>query len=148
MEKLSKEEQQKLQQIFNELQNYEAVAELLRQQMSMIANSLTELSMTVETIKTIKELKPNTEILVPIGSDSFVTAKLAATDKVITGLGADVSAEQSVDGAKQMLEARIAELGRVLEQARQELEKIGKQIEELRPEADRILAKTKEKIDV
>jgi prefoldin alpha subunit len=145
MEKLSKEEQQKLQQIFNELQNYEAVAELLRQQMSMIANSLTELSMTVETIKTIKELKPDTEILVPIGSDSFVTAKLAATDKVITGLGADVSAEQSVDGAKQMLDARIAELGRVLEQARQELEKIGKQIEELRPEADRILTKTKEK---
>ena len=145
MEKLSNEEQQKLQQIFNELQNYEAMADLLRQQINMIANSLTELSMTVETIKTIRELKLGTEILVPIGSDSFVTTKLAATDKVITGLGADVSAEQSVDGAKQMLEARITELGRVLEQARQELEKIGKQIEELRPEADRILTKTKEK---
>jgi len=145
MEKLSPEEQQKLQQIFNELQNYEAMAGLLRQQMNLIANSLAELSMTVETIKTIKELKPETEILVPIGSDSFVTAKLATTDKVITGLGADVSAEQNVDGAKQMLEARIAELGRVLEQARQELDKIGKQIEELRPEADRILTKTKEK---
>jgi len=145
MEKLSKEEQQTLQQIFNELQNYEAMADLLRQQINMIANSLTELSMTVETIKTIRELKLGTEILVPIGSDSFVTTKLAATDKVITGLGADVSAEQSVDGAKQMLEARITELGRVLEQARQELEKIGKQIEELRPEADRILTKTKEK---
>jgi prefoldin alpha subunit len=142
---LSKEEQQKLQQIFNELQNYEAMADLLRQQINMIANSLAELSMTVETIKTIRELKLGTEILVPIGSDSFVTTKLAATDKVITGLGADVSAEQSVDGAKQMLEARITELGRVLEQARQELEKIGKQIEELRPEADRILTKTKEK---
>jgi prefoldin alpha subunit len=145
MEKLSNEEQQKLQQIFNELQNYEAMADLLRQQINMIANSLTELSMTVETIKTIKELELGTEILVPIGSDSFVTTKLAATDKVITGLGADVSAEQSVDGAKQMLEARITELGRILEQARQELEKIGKQIEELRPEADRILTKTKEK---
>jgi prefoldin alpha subunit len=145
MEKLSKEEQQKLQQIFNELQNYEAMADLLRQQINMIANSLTELSMTVETIKTIRELKLGTEILVPIGSDSFVTTKLAATDNVITGLGADVSAEQSVDGATQMLEARITELGRVLEQARQELEKIGKQIEELRPEADRILTKTKEK---
>lgn len=142
---MSKEEQQKLQQIFNELQNYEAMADLLRQQINMIANSLTELSMTVETIKTIRELKLGTEILVPIGSDSFVTAKLAATDKVITGLGADVSAEQSVDGATQMLEVRITELGRVLEQARQELEKIGKQIEELRPEADRILTKTKEK---
>jgi len=121
------------------------MAGLLRQQMNLIANSLAELSMTVETIKTIKELKPETEILVPIGSDSFVTAKLATTDKVITGLGADVSAEQNVDGAKQMLEARIAELSRVLEQARQELDKIGKQIEELRPEADRILTKTKEK---
>jgi len=143
MEKLSPEEQQKIQQIFNELQNYEAMADLLRQQMNLIANSLTELSMTVETIKTIKELKPETEILVPIGSDSFVTAKLASTDKIITGLGADVSAEQSTDNARQMLEARITELGQVLERARQDLEKIGARVDALRPEADQILAKAK-----
>lgn len=143
MEKLAQEEQKRLQQIFAELDSCQATADLLQRQMNMIAASINELSMTVETIKTVKKLKPETEILVPIGSDSFVTAKLATTDKVITGLGADVSAEQSVDNAKQMLEARITELGQVLERAQQDLEKIGARVDALRPEADQILAKAK-----
>ncbi len=145
MEKLTQEERERLQQIFVELGECQTAADLLRGQMNLIAATLGELSTTVGTIKTIKGFKPGTEILVPIGSDSFVTAKLTITDKVITGLGADVSAEQGVDNARQMLEARISELGQALELARQELEKIGERAEALRPEADRILAKAKEK---
>jgi len=143
MEKLTQEEQKRLQQIFVELDSCQATADLLQRQMNLVAASLNELSMTVETIKILNKLKPNTEILVPIGSDSFVTAKLASTDKIITGLGADVSAEQSTDNARQMLEARITELGQVLERARQDLEKIGARVDALRPEADQILAKAK-----
>ena len=73
-----------------------------------------------------------------------MTAKIATTDKLITGLGADVAAERSVESAIGMLEARMAELGQAMEQARQELEKLGERIEALRPEAERILKRTKE----
>lgn len=144
MEKLIPEDRQKLQRILTELGNYQTTADLLRQQLSILASSISELSVTVETVKTIKGLKPDTEILVPIGSDSFATAKIALTDKVITGLGANVAAEQSVEDAERMLEARMTELGQTMEQARRELEKLGERIEALRPEAERILKKAKE----
>ncbi|MDI6819744.1 MAG: prefoldin subunit alpha [Candidatus Hodarchaeaceae archaeon] len=145
MENLSLENRQRLQRILNEIGNYQATADLLRQQISFLAASLSELSMTAETIRTIKELKPETEILVPIGSDSFVTAKLALTDKVTVGLGADVAAEQGIDDAMRMLETRTVEIEQAMERARQELEKLNERIEALRPEAERILEKTKEK---
>jgi len=145
MEKLTSEDRQRLQRILTELGDYQTTADLLRQQLSILASSISELSMTVETVKTIKGLKPDTEVLVPIGSDSFATAKVALTDRVITGLGANIAAERSVEDAVGMLEARMTELGQAMEQARQELEKLGERIEALRPEAERILAKAKEK---
>jgi len=145
MEKLPSENRQRLQRILSEIGNYQATADLLRQQISFLVASLSEFSMTAETIRTIKELKPETEVLVPIGSDSFVTAKLTLTDKVTIGLGADVAAERDISDAMQMLETRTVEIEQAMEQARQELEKLSERIEALRPEAERILEKTKEK---
>lgn len=145
MEKLTLENRQKLQRILTELGNYQTTADLLRQQLSILASSISELSATIETVKTIKGLKQDTEVLVPIGSDSFATTRIALTDKVITGLGANVAAERSVEDTVKMLETRMTELGQAMEQARQELEKLGERIEALRPEAERIMAKAKEK---
>ncbi|MCK4405336.1 MAG: prefoldin subunit alpha [Hadesarchaea archaeon] len=143
MEKLADEERKKLERILSELSDHQATAEALRQHLSLLAASLSELSMTLETIKTVKELKQGTDILVPMGSDSFITAKLATTEKVITGLGADVAAERSSEDALKVLEARRMELEQALDRAREELGKLEEHIEALRPEAERILEKAK-----
>ncbi len=143
MEKPTDEEREKLQRILGELSDHQAKAEALRQHLSLLAASLSELSMTLEAIKTVKGLKPGTDILVPMGSDSFITAKLGTTEKMITGLGADVAAERSSTDAIVVLQDRRAELEQALGKAREELGKLGERIEALRPEAERILEKVK-----
>jgi prefoldin alpha subunit len=142
---LKPEDRERLQKVLAELGEHQITADLLNQQITILAASLSELSMTMETIKTVKGAKPDTEILVPIGSDSFVTAKLPPTDKVITGLGAGVAAERSIPSALETLEARVAEVGQAIERARKELEKLGKRVEALGPEVERILAKARKK---
>lgn len=141
MEKLTDEERKKQQRILSELSAHQATAEALRRHISLLTSSLSELSMTIEAIKAIKGLKPGTDILVPMGSDSFITAKLTTAEKVITGLGADISAERSSEDALKVLEARRTELEQALGQAREELGKLGERMEALRPEAERILEK-------
>lgn len=143
MEKINEEEQKKLQRILSELRNHQATTEALRQNLSLLTASLSELSMTVEAIKTIKRLKPGTDILVPIGSDSFISAKLGTTEKVITGLGADVAAERSITDAIVTLQDRMAELEQALNKTREELEKLDERIEALTPEAERLLEKSR-----
>ncbi|MBA7502420.1 Prefoldin subunit alpha [subsurface metagenome] len=143
MEKINEEEQKKLQRILSELRNHQATTEALRQNLSLLTASLSELSMTVEAIKTIKRLKPGTDILVPIGSDSFISAKLGTTEKVITGLGADVAAERSIIDAIVTLQDRMAELEQALNKTREELEKLDERIEALTPEAERLLEKSR-----
>jgi prefoldin alpha subunit len=144
MERLTNEEQERLQRLLAQLSDNEAAVEALRRHISTLVASFTELSMTVDAIKTIKELKPDTEILVPIGSDSFISAKIARSDKVTTGLGADVAAERTADDAITLLEGRAAEIDQAVGQAREELVRLEESIEALRPEAEKILKKARE----
>lgn len=141
MKDMKAEEAEKLQQLLAELNEYQATAEVLRQQISALATSMTELSITTGTIKAVKDLKPDTEILVPIGCDSFITAKLVKADRVITGLGANIAAERSSEDAMKTLEARVAEVEQAMAKAREDLNKLEELIETLRPEAERMIEK-------
>ena len=141
MKNVKAEEGEKLQQVLAELNEYQQTAEILRQQLSALATSMTELSITVGAIKVIKDLKLDTEIMVPIGCDSFIAAKLAKADKVIMGLGANIAAERSSEDAIKTLEARIAEVEQAMNKAREDLNKLEELIETLRPEAERMIEK-------
>ncbi|MEA1905165.1 MAG: hypothetical protein U9M97_04735, partial [Candidatus Hadarchaeota archaeon] len=70
MEKLPSKERQKVQQILIELENSGNAAEALRRQIDILSSSVTEISITTKTIKGVKSLRQDSEILVPIGSDS------------------------------------------------------------------------------
>ena len=144
MENLKVEDRDRLQRLFSEMNDNQAVVDLLRQQISALAGSLSEISMTVGAIKAMKDIKPDTEILVPIGCDSFIAAKLSSAEKVLTGLGADAMAEKSAEDTVKALESRAAEVEKAIEQTQAELDKLEERIEAIRPEAERLMGKAKE----
>lgn len=143
MESLTKEDQERLQRVVAQLNESQMAVEALRQHISVLANSHAELSMTIGAVKAVKDFKSDTEILVPIGSDSFINAKIARPDKVITGLGADVAAERTAEDALKALEERATDIERLIGQAREELGQLEERIESLRPEAEELMRKAK-----
>ena len=64
-----------------------------------------------------------TEMLVPIGSGSFIHAKLASKEKVVLNVGAGINIEKAPDEAKESLKARKAE---VMEGSKKLNEMLGK----------------------
>ncbi len=144
MAKLSPDEQKKLQRILIELDSVRNAIEALRGQIGILSSTINELMLTTETVKGVRGLKPGTEILVPVGSDSFVKAKVTATDKVISGLGADIAAEREAGDTTRALDEQRKEFEESIEKAREELEKLTGRIDELGPEAERLLAKSRE----
>ncbi len=64
------------------------------------------------------------DMLVPIGQDSFVHAKLSTKDKVIVGVGAGVSIEKSAADAKEDLSKRKAQLSEASGKLSQTLSRI------------------------
>jgi len=131
----------RLQQIIAEMGGCRELMGAIREQIMVMSSAISEFTATVASIKALKEVKTGTEILVPLGSDSFVPAKLSFSGKVGMGIGADVVAERTVDDAVAALEARVAELGKAIEQARAELEKLDERVCALRPEAEELVQK-------
>ncbi len=145
MPKLTEEEKRRLESALAEFEQSQALLEVLKGQIALLTNSMSEVSTTAETIKNLRKLESGAEILVPIGSDSFVRAKLPSLDKIMTGVGAGVVVERDPEETIKFLETRTAEISKTIQELRARLESLGERIESLRPEIERLLAKSRGK---
>ena len=93
-----------------EADNYKKQIDSLSAQIQIVENKRMEIDSTIETMDSLKENKIGTEILVPIGSNSFVRAELRDNKKIIVGIGAGISVEKTIDEAKEILKLRNKEL--------------------------------------
>ena len=92
----------------------------------------------------IEKEKENTELLVPIGGNSYVKAKITDTNKVIVGLGAGVSVEKSLADAKSTLKERLDELGKTMNAAQQQFTQVADRINTGRTRIETLLNDARE----
>ncbi|RLI90093.1 MAG: prefoldin subunit alpha [Candidatus Altiarchaeales archaeon] len=104
------DKQRELQRILIEADNYRKQIDSLSAQIQIVENKRMEIDSTIETMDSLKENRIGTEILVPIGSNSFVRAELKDNKKVIVEIGAGISVEKTIDEAKEILKMRNKEL--------------------------------------
>lgn len=115
-------------------------AEALQKNLEMINANLTEFGAVLESLEEIKGQRKENEILVPIGADSFVSARIIDTKKVIVGLGANVAVKKPIQEARKDLETRLKELDGVRGEVSEKLGMLLDRIEELTPRIQGILA--------
>ncbi len=94
---------------------YQRRAEALQQQISMVGLSVQDCQRAIATIEGLENEKEGAHTMVPIGSGSFVYAKLDMLNKVVVNVGAGISIEKSVPEAKETLQKRKNELDKILE---------------------------------
>jgi prefoldin alpha subunit len=145
MPELTEEEREELESSLLELNRGGALIEALSKQVALLNASLSELSFTMEAIKKLREAPEGAEILTPIGSGSFVRAKLMPLEKVLTGVGADVVVERTPEEALKFLEEKSSEVGKAVQDLRAEMAKLTQRMEALRPEIEKLLSKSRER---
>ncbi len=126
--------------LLNEYEYLRNQAEALQKNLEMIDASLGEIGAVLESLDEIKGQGKKNEILVPIGADSFVSARVIDTKRVIVGLGADVAVKKSIPAARKDLEARLMELEGVRGEISEKLGMLLGRIEELSPRIQGLLA--------
>jgi len=102
--------EQELRQALATLEVMRAQAQSLAEQQQLLQLSLEEYSRALETLNQWKNAKEGDEILVPLGGNSFVFAKVASSDKSLVGIGSGISVERSSEEAIKTVETRIKEL--------------------------------------
>jgi prefoldin alpha subunit len=136
--------EEELRKLSMEMRYLEQTADALQQRISMVNAALTDLTYANLTLEGIEKEKENTELLVPIGGNSYVKAKITDTNKVIVGLGAGVSVEKSLADAKSTLKERLDELGKTMNAAQQQFTQVADRINTGRTRIETLLNDARE----
>ena len=139
------EDKQRLEALVNELNTYQGQAEVLQQQVDTLNATITELSVAMDTLATVKG-EDKKETLVPIGAGSFIITELKNTDEVIMGLGAGVAVKKKIDDAKDSIAEQKQELEELRDKMSADLQKITEYIMQRSPEAEELMQKVEGKV--
>lgn len=106
------DKQEEVQEYLMKLEIIKTQLDSLSQQSEIFELSTNELMRAKETLKNIKDLDGNKEILIPIGGDTFIYANISDVKKILIGIGADVVIEQDTGNAITRLESRLDNLNK------------------------------------
>jgi prefoldin alpha subunit len=139
-----KKGEEELRKLSVEMRYLEQTAETLQQRIGMVNAAITDLTYANMTLDGIEKEKENSELLVPIGGNTYVKAKLADTNKVIIGLGAGISVEKNLSEAKTTLKARLEELEKTMNAAQQQFAQVAERINAGRGRLETLLSSARE----
>ena len=105
-------------------QQYQAQSEAIAQQLGLTQMTIQGLDRAILAIDALDSAADGQEMLVPIGSGSFVFAKLASKERVVLNVGAGVSIEKPAAEARESLKVRKAEVAEASKKLSEMLNKI------------------------
>jgi len=124
-------DEQKMQQDYLMLENAKAQLEGLMRQQQLIQLAVDEHVRARETLKELAKGAPGDEILMPLGANSYVHARISEDREAVIGLGAGVSVKKTKDEAEQFLDQKIDELSRAFKQVAERAQQLEGAIQEL-----------------
>ena len=106
-------------------------AESLQQQMGMVQMSIEDCTRAIATLDELDAVSGSINTMIPLGGGTFIHADVSNVEKVVVGLGAGISAEKSPSEAKELLNGRKEELGKVIERLNGSLSQISQRIQSI-----------------
>ena len=121
-----------MRQILVEIRFLENSARVLQSRLDLITGALSETLTAISTLEGTRGKSVDTETLLPIGSGSFVKAKLADAQNIVIGVGAGVCIEKPLEDSMKDLRLRSSELEKARVSVTQQLSQVLNQAEDYR----------------
>lgn len=122
-----------------EIRMMEGSTNLIQSRLRIVSSALEETAIAMNTLEGVKGCPKGTEVLVPVGAGSFLRAELTDVEKAITGVGAGVCIEKSIESSTTDLKERQAELEKLSGSLRQQLEQLLTSIENTKNNLSRMI---------
>jgi len=133
--------EEELRRLSVEMQILEQTAEALQSRISMINAIITDLTYANMTLEGLEKQKENAELLVPIGGNSYIKARLETPNKVTVGIGAGISVEKTLQEAKEIIRKRLEDLEKSRASLQQQFSQVVNRINEDRERFEELAAK-------
>lgn len=136
--------EEELRKLTVELRFLEQTADALQSRIGMVNAAITDLTYAGMTLEGIEKEKENSELLLPVGGNSYIKARLETSEKVIVGMGAGVSMEKPLTEAKAILKGRLDSLQKTRLSLEKQFAQVAEKINEDRNLLNSLLAKIKQ----
>jgi prefoldin alpha subunit len=123
--------EEEIQRLVSAYQQYQAQAEAIVREVSLTQVAMDGLDKALRAIEALESAEEGQDILVPIGSGSFIHAKLASKEKVVLNVGAGVSIEKGTAESKEALTARRTEVAGASKKLSEMLGKIDQEMQKI-----------------
>lgn len=100
-----------------------SLIESIQRQIELLSNALTEVSLTRATLEELKKNEGDKDVLLHVGSGTYVSATIKGISKVILGIGAGYSTDKTIDDAIRKLDERSGRLQQQLSESQLQLER-------------------------
>ena len=104
--------EQKLRENYTMLETAKAQLDGLARQQQLIQLAVDEHVRARETIKSLSKGAVGDDILIPLGADSYIHAKISENRDAVVGVGSGVSLRKTADEAEKILDSKIDDLSR------------------------------------
>ncbi len=141
---MTSKDEEELRRMSVELRYYEQTAEALQSRLNMVNAVITDLTYAGMTLTALENEKEGSELLVPVGGNSYVKARLAGPDKLIVGMGAGVSVEKTLLESKEIMKKRHEELEKTRMSMQQQFVQVVDKTRELRAQLESRVNKMRE----
>lgn len=138
------EEEQKLQQKYIELQLLDQQIKQIQQQLVLLEQQISDLTILEESLNEIKKVELNSEILAPLGAGVFIKASIKDNKEVLMNVGSNINVKKKIPDAIEIVKAQKEELQNIIRQTENELQKAGVQGMLLQEELQKATSNPKE----
>jgi prefoldin alpha subunit len=117
--------EQELRQALGAMEVYKAQLEGIGEQQQLIQMSIEELTRAKVTLTDFIKSEVGDDVLIPVGSASFVKAKVSDNKNALIGVGTGITMEKPIEDAMVLIEKRLQEMldaGKKLHESRQIIE--------------------------
>ena len=140
------EKENQLRQLVTEMRLMEGSVNTLQQRHQLVLNSISELRIAKQSLEDLKNIKPGSNMLVPIGGAALINANLGNLEKVVIGIGADVSLEMKYEDAVKDVSERLTEMEKAQVSIEDQLTQIMAQLETHQSIAQRLTSELQQAV--
>ena len=133
------DDQQRFNNLINEINAYSQQSELIKQQIELIQASIAEVDAFLNTLDDI-EGKDSIEAFVPVGAGTFVKGELKDTDEIIVSIGAGLAVKKDADGAREIISGQKEDLKNSRDKMLANLQQVTDVVGSLQAQAEQIAA--------
>jgi len=124
--------EQKGQQLAAEYNLLAQLADEIQKDIALLQNLLTEVESALASVKHIKDLSGEEEVLVPLSAGVYARGRIKGQEKFIVSIGSNILVEKGSEETIKFLEERREEIRKHIEKRSEELNKVLARLEEIR----------------